>query len=128
MKTSTNSYPNNNFKQKKSQTKSTNKHAKQTFELFYKFYARVAKDFALDELSEGGVYLAGGIIQKKPKLLKKTIHKRIHIQPNILTNAQKNANPRNQKRQHQPPRNHKLHLKKQLITTSYIHSLEPKNI
>ena len=54
-----------------SERRNKDKDAKKTFELFYKFYARIAKDFALDELSEGGVYLAGGIINKNIKFSKK---------------------------------------------------------
>ncbi|MFW5704400.1 MAG: glucokinase [Nanoarchaeota archaeon] len=37
---------------------------KESFEMFFKFYARAAKDFALEVLAEGGLYLGGGIIAK----------------------------------------------------------------
>lgn len=40
------------------------KNAKKTFEMFTRFYARVAKNFALATLPYAGVYLAGGIIAK----------------------------------------------------------------
>lgn len=39
-------------------------HARNTFELYTKFYARCAKNFALDALALGGVYIAGGIAAK----------------------------------------------------------------
>jgi len=38
--------------------------SKDTLELFIKFYARCAKNFALDTFSVGGIYLAGGIVSK----------------------------------------------------------------
>ena len=37
---------------------------KKTFEIFTKYYARCAKCFALDTLSRGGIYIAGGIATK----------------------------------------------------------------
>jgi glucokinase len=40
---------------------------KATIELFTRFYARCAKDMALDLMSRGGVYLAGGIAAKNPQ-------------------------------------------------------------
>lgn len=36
-------------------------HSKDTFELYTRFYARCAKDYALNALALGGVYIAGGI-------------------------------------------------------------------
>lgn len=39
-------------------------HCAHTFELYTKFYARCAKDFALDALALGGIYIAGGIAAK----------------------------------------------------------------
>ena len=36
-------------------------HSKMTFELYTKFYARCAKDFVLEALALGGIYIAGGI-------------------------------------------------------------------
>ena len=44
---------------------------KDTFKLFLKFYGRCAKDFALDVLAEGGVYLAGGIAINNSDLFKR---------------------------------------------------------
>jgi glucokinase len=40
------------------------KNARKTFEIFTRFYARVAKNFALVTLPYAGMYLAGGIIAK----------------------------------------------------------------
>ena len=40
------------------------KNSLNTFELYTKFYARCAKNFALDALALGGVYIAGGIAAK----------------------------------------------------------------
>ena len=40
------------------------KNSLDTFELYTKFYARCAKNFALDALALGGVYIAGGIAAK----------------------------------------------------------------
>jgi len=37
---------------------------KETFRLFTRFYARCAKNFVLDTLSRGGLYIAGGIAAK----------------------------------------------------------------
>lgn len=37
------------------------KHARQTYELYTRLYARCAKNFALDALTLGGLYIAGGI-------------------------------------------------------------------
>ena len=37
---------------------------KETFQLFAKFYARCAKNFVLDSLATGGLYIAGGIATK----------------------------------------------------------------
>lgn len=54
-----------------SEKKGKNKHAKMAFVLFYKFYARASKNFALDNLATGGVYLAGGIIEKNMTFSKK---------------------------------------------------------
>lgn len=51
-------------------TRRTNKCAERTFDLFYKFYARAARDFALETLSKGGVYLAGGIVGKNSNFKK----------------------------------------------------------
>ena len=42
--------------------------AKDTFELYAKFYARCAKNFALDALTLNGLYIAGGIASKNVSL------------------------------------------------------------
>jgi glucokinase len=47
-----------------SKTKSTNPCSKKTFDLFIRFYARCGRNFALDALARGGVYIAGGIAAK----------------------------------------------------------------
>ncbi|WP_455392902.1 glucokinase [[Eubacterium] cellulosolvens] len=47
-----------------SKTKGTNPCSSETFEWFMKFYARCARNFALDVLARGGVYIAGGIAAK----------------------------------------------------------------
>jgi glucokinase len=41
-----------------------------TFEFFSRFYARCAKNFALDALALGGVYIAGGIAAKHVQMFK----------------------------------------------------------
>jgi glucokinase len=41
---------------------------RKTFRLFARFYARCAKNFVLDTLSTGGLYLAGGIAEKNPSI------------------------------------------------------------
>ena len=45
--------------------------ASRTFELFVKVYARCAKNFALDVLALGGVYIAGGIAANHSSIFKK---------------------------------------------------------
>lgn len=45
-----------------------NETCKKTFELFSKFYGRCAKNFALDTLSKGGMYIAGGIATKNKEI------------------------------------------------------------
>ncbi len=54
-----------------SKTRTTNKCSNKTFELFVKYYARCARNFALDTLSKGGLYLAGGITAKNPLVFDK---------------------------------------------------------
>ena len=44
---------------------------KETFEIFKKIYARVAKNLALDAMSLGGVYIAGGIAPKNKDIFDK---------------------------------------------------------
>jgi glucokinase len=41
---------------------------KETFRLFTRFYARCAKNFVLDTLARGGVYIAGGIAAKNKEI------------------------------------------------------------
>ncbi len=52
-----------------------NKCSQRTVEEFVKFYARAAKNYALDSLSKGGVYIAGGIAAKNPEIFSKTFMK-----------------------------------------------------
>ncbi len=47
-----------------SKFKNKDKTCKKTFEIFITFFARCAKNFALDTLSKDGVYIAGGIVSK----------------------------------------------------------------
>jgi glucokinase len=54
-----------------SKRKNIDKFARNTMKMFYKFYARCAKNYALDELAIGGVYLAGGIVVKNPNFSKR---------------------------------------------------------
>ncbi|MEF8847564.1 MAG: glucokinase [Candidatus Thermoplasmatota archaeon] len=46
---------------------------RKTFDLFTRFYARCAKNFVLDTMSTGGLYLAGGIAEKNPEIFEKQI-------------------------------------------------------
>jgi glucokinase len=43
---------------------------KETFRLFTKFYARCAKNFVLDTMATGGLYIAGGIASKNKEIFK----------------------------------------------------------
>lgn len=45
-------------------SRNRNKNCRETFELYTTFYARCAKNFALDALALSGVYIAGGIAAK----------------------------------------------------------------
>jgi glucokinase len=47
-----------------SKYKNLDETCKETFQLFTKFYARCAKNFVLDSLAKGGLYIAGGIAIK----------------------------------------------------------------
>lgn len=49
-----------------SATRTTNSASFDAFELFIKFYARCARNFVLDTLARGGLYIAGGIARKNP--------------------------------------------------------------
>lgn len=44
---------------------------KKAIKMFIEFYGRCAKDFVLESLALGGIYLAGGIAQDEAKLFKK---------------------------------------------------------
>jgi glucokinase len=48
-------------------------HAFNTYELYAKFYARCAKNFALDALARGGIYIAGGIAAKNVELFRQPV-------------------------------------------------------
>lgn len=56
-----------------SKTKKTNLCSQETFDWFIRFYARCARNFALDVLSRGGLYIAGGIAAKNQDSFKKFI-------------------------------------------------------
>ncbi|PIN81746.1 hypothetical protein COV13_00305 [Candidatus Woesearchaeota archaeon CG10_big_fil_rev_8_21_14_0_10_32_9] len=45
--------------------------SRKTYRLFSTFYARLIKNFALETLSSGGIYLAGGIAIRNPEILGK---------------------------------------------------------
>ena len=49
------------------------KRCNDTFELYAKFYARCAKNWALDALALGGVYIAGGIASHNVEMFKLSI-------------------------------------------------------
>jgi glucokinase len=49
--------------------KETDACSKETFEKFARFYGRCARNFALEVLALGGVYIAGGIAAKNPDIL-----------------------------------------------------------
>ncbi len=51
------------------------KKAKKAFDMFVKFYARAAKNYALDILPYSGIYLAGGIITKNTHIFSREIFK-----------------------------------------------------
>jgi glucokinase len=53
------------------QTKKTNPCSRETFNWFIKFYARCARNFSLDTLAQGGLYIAGGIAAKNADSFKK---------------------------------------------------------
>ncbi|MFH2027639.1 MAG: glucokinase [Nanoarchaeota archaeon] len=48
--------------------KNKDKTCKETFRLYAKYYARCVKNFALDSLSIGGIYIAGGIAAKHKEM------------------------------------------------------------
>jgi len=51
-----------------SKYKGLDRTCKETFRLYTRFYARCAKNFVLDTLSEGGLYIAGGIAAKNKEI------------------------------------------------------------
>ena len=53
-----------------SQYRTKDKLCKETFRLFAKYYARCAKNFTLDVLAKGGLYIAGGIAAKNKDIFK----------------------------------------------------------
>jgi len=53
-----------------SKYKNEDETCKETFHLFTKFYARCAKNFVLDTMAIGGVYIAGGIASKNREIFK----------------------------------------------------------
>jgi glucokinase len=53
-----------------SKHRKTDKTYKKTFELFTRFYARAVKNFTLETLALGGVYIAGGIAAKNSDIFK----------------------------------------------------------
>jgi glucokinase len=55
--------------------------SKKTMELFFKYFARFAKNSALNELPRGGIYLAGGIITKNLNFNKKKFIKEFETHP-----------------------------------------------
>ena len=52
-----------------SQYRKSNPICKAVFDIFTKIYARFARNFALDAIARGGVYIAGGIIAKNSDML-----------------------------------------------------------
>lgn len=48
--------------------KDTDDFCKEAFEMYVQFYARCAKNFVLDSLALGGLYIAGGIAAKNPDM------------------------------------------------------------
>jgi len=52
-----------------SKYKTTDKICQQTFDIFSSFYARCAKNFILDTMARGGLYIAGGIVVKNPEIV-----------------------------------------------------------
>lgn len=68
--------------------KKKDKTCRETFNLYVKFYARCAKNFVLDSLARGGLYITGGIAPKNKEILtnKKFIKEfeKVNKQPQIL--------------------------------------------
>ncbi len=53
-----------------SEYKELDETCKEAFRLFTKFYARCAKNFVLDTMATGGIYIAGGIASKNKEIFK----------------------------------------------------------
>lgn len=53
-----------------SKYKESDETCKEAFRLFTKFYARCAKNFVLDTMATGGLYIAGGIASKNKEIFK----------------------------------------------------------
>ena len=51
-----------------SKYKETDENCKETFKIFTKFYARCIKNFVLDTMSTGGIYITGGIAAKNKEI------------------------------------------------------------
>ena len=50
--------------------KNKDRACKETFKLYTRFYARIAKNLVLDSLATGGLYIAGGIALKNREIFK----------------------------------------------------------
>jgi len=61
---------------------------KETFNLYVKFYARCAKNFALESLARGGLYITGGIASKNKEIFTDKVFikefEKVNKQPQIL--------------------------------------------
>lgn len=64
---------------------------RETFRLFAKFYARCAKNFVLDTLAQGGLYIAGGIAARNPDIFKSRDFLDEFIRVNKLRNILQNT-------------------------------------
>ncbi|HZW61914.1 MAG TPA: glucokinase [Candidatus Babeliales bacterium] len=53
-------------------SRNLDEHSKNSFQLYAQIYARCAKDFALDALALGGIYIAGGIASKNLPLFEQS--------------------------------------------------------
>lgn len=53
-----------------SKYKKKDKTCREVFKLYTKFYARIAKNFVLDTLALGGLYIAGGIAKKNKEIFR----------------------------------------------------------
>ncbi|MCF7872333.1 glucokinase [Candidatus Woesearchaeota archaeon] len=60
-----------------SQYKEQDKTCKETYKIFTKLYARAVKNYALETLPLGGIYLAGGITTRNPEIIDKEFFKEL---------------------------------------------------